>query len=231
MNNWHNLRSVFDDFLNIVVSAFSRDEENYMKLIWKYTKDEAELFSEWLADLVILMENWIPDSANKYDVLWSFYESHISLWHNWQFFTPEHITDFMSEIVWFDSIDPKDNNLDNNIKTVCDPCCWSWRLLLSHVKLSRKFWWKYYYYWSDIDKTCCLMAIINLFLNWANWEIYWMNALSFDIWEWRKFGFHKWLIPYLYKLDLTKEEVKETTEKIIQEQEKILKNYSQQSLF
>lgn len=213
ISNWHNIKTIFDDFLNLTISAFSQDELLYQSIISKYSNSEIELFATTLSDLIFLME-----SDLKHDVLWDFYEKHISLWHNWQFFTPQHICEFMAQATMVDNDD---------WKTVIDPCCWSGKMLLAHLKYSKH---KFYYYWSDIDRTCCLMSVINLFLNWANGEIYWMNALTHNIWEWWRFGF-KWFIPYLVKLDLEDKDVKETAKLVSEQQEIQLKKYDQQSLF
>lgn len=235
-NRWHSIAKSFSDFLELVVSSFSQDEEKYKEVSSKYNKDELELFTKALAELVLLMEQK-PD--NRIDILWEFYEKYISLGHNWQFFTPEVITDFMAQITcidgWYDTFCDENEkaSIKNKQKSVCDPCCGSGRMLLS---LSKRLWnnkRKYYYYWADLDRTCCLMCLINLFLNWVDWEIYHMNSLSFETYDAWAFWLKYWIIPYVVRMNLWTEIVKNKIEKIAREQKEMLqsKDLKQGSLF
>ena len=80
------------------------------------------------------------------DVLGDFFMEHLSFGRNGQFFTPEHLCDMMAMISM-----PADTN------HILDPACGSGRMLMASAKLHRygKF------YGADIDRTCCMMAVIN----------------------------------------------------------------------
>ena len=83
-----------------------------------------------------------------------------------QYFTPEHVTDFMAQI-----------NMGPDSKagqTVLDPACGSGRTLLSAAKINRFL----HFYGADLDPICCKMALYNMILNSLTGEIAHMNSLS-----------------------------------------------------
>ena len=71
-----------------------------------------------------------------------------------QFFTPEHVCDFMAQI-----INPKEYPTDKII-THCDPCCGSGRLLICEWKNADKYA-KNFFAAGDIDATSVNMCAMN----------------------------------------------------------------------
>jgi type I restriction-modification system DNA methylase subunit len=163
----HSYNSVFNDFLDIIICCLSnaKYEDDYLAIAKKYGKEKMEVLTELFAELVIQMDN---EGRGLVDVIGEFFQQHITKGQNGQFFTPQHITDFMSEIV-----------SGGNGQLIHDPACGSGRMLLSGAKSLGKF---NRFYGSDIDPTCCKMTTVNLCLNGLQGEIAWMNSLSFEHW-------------------------------------------------
>ena len=97
------------------------------------------------------------------DVLGEIYQAQITYGEHGQFFTPEHITDFMSNIIGKDT----KKSIEKVPETIMDPCCGSGRFLLSSAKANPNN----YFIGQDIDERCCKMAIINLWIHDLNGEI------------------------------------------------------------
>jgi hypothetical protein len=162
---------IFSDFLTLVVCAFSlgKEEEKYLSVIRKYNKQEANLFAEALAKLVIEMTG---DGAGLVDVLGSFFQERINFGRNGQFFSPQPICDMMTYMTG----PVKQGN------RILDPACGSGRMLLAAAKSNRNA----LFYGADVDENCAKMTVINLYLNCLYGEVAWMDSLSnkfYGAWE------------------------------------------------
>jgi len=165
--------TVFSDFLDISICALSASqyEEEYLTIVKRYKKEEIELFCELFARMVIIMDN---NGTGLTDCLGEFFQRHLTRGKHGQFFTPEHVADFMAAI-----INPEESN-----KRILDPACGSGRMLLSVAKINRNN----YFFGCDIDSTCCKMAAINLCLNGMMGEIAWMDSLGGAKYHWGGYG-------------------------------------------
>ena len=160
---------VFEDFLDICICCLSGQqyEEQYLEIIKKYKPETLNILSELFVEMVLLMDN---NGKGLKDCLGEFFQSNITRGNNGQFFTPDHICDFMASIT-MDAETTKE-------KTIMDPACGSGRMLLSAAKISRHN----YFFGADIDKRCSKMAAINLCLNGLTGEVAWMNSITFEHW-------------------------------------------------
>ncbi|MGP8215760.1 MAG: N-6 DNA methylase [Bacteroidia bacterium] len=180
--------AVFTDFLDMVICALSlgQYEEEYLEIVKRYKKEEVNLFCELLAQAAIIMDD---GGIGLKDCLGEFFQNHITRGRNGQFFTPEHICDFMAQI-----------NMDKETtvgKTILDPCCGSGRMLLSAAKVNRNN----YFYGADIDARCVKMTAINLCINALPGEVAWMNSLSGEHWGGYTIGYKNAVpIPVITKL-------------------------------
>lgn len=178
---WINMNTAFTNFLEIVIISIvnanpfiehddrrNQREERYKHLIW--IRKDKTIPMRMLSDLVNLMQE---HHQEKKDVLWEMYEKFISLWENWQFFTPPHIADFMALACWIDKSDYHDK--------VVDIACWSWKLLLWAMKNNPRI----KVYWVDIDRRCSMMACISCFFYGWCWEFFVWNTLINEYSEWR----------------------------------------------
>ena len=174
--------SVFNDFLDMCIYAFSRGkyEAEYLEIVKRYPKEKVNQLAELLSLLVLSMTgeiNSTETSENKYsagaqDILGELYEQRFSSSKSGQFFTPQPIADFMAIAICGDS-------KEFEHKTVCDPACGSGRMLLAAKKINpyNRF------YGADLDETCCKMAAINLFLNGVKGEIAHMNSITMEFYK------------------------------------------------
>lgn len=158
----HAVHNVFSDFLEITICALSMEqmEDRYHEITAKYAKDEVFTLREAFAALITEMDN---NGFGMKDVLGDFFMEHLSFGRNGQFFTPEPICDMIAMVT-----------APGNGSRVMDPACGSGRMLMSSAKLNRlgKF------YGADIDRTCCMMAVINFCLNGMIGEVAWMDSIS-----------------------------------------------------
>jgi type I restriction-modification system DNA methylase subunit len=175
----NDVHRVFQDFLSMCFCAFCTNpltrlsyyEDEYLSIIKKYDKHYQNLFSDMLTRLVLQMGNSITKGISK-DILGEVYQELFYKPRSGQFFTPEHITDFMASI----TCSPTEE-----MKSIIDLCCGSGRTLLSSARVIGK---NHLFYGIDIDYTCVQMTVINLFLNGIfNAEVMCANALKYD-------GFH-----------------------------------------
>jgi len=162
VSDCYGVHHVFPDFLEMAVYALSAGakEEHYLKIISKYKPDEVRLLADAFTSLVCEMDNY---GDGLKDCLGDFFMEHLSFGRNCQFFTPENICDMMAIIT----------NPCGAGKTVADCACGSGRTLMAAARISRLN----SFYGADIDRTCCLMAVINLCLNGMTGEVAWMDTL------------------------------------------------------
>ena len=109
-------------------------------------------------------------SEGYHDSLGDMFMERISNGANSQFFTPEHICDFMARIV------------DGTGESVCDPTCGSGRFLLKSLQQQREeHGLEPTLYGCDLDHRCVLMTLLNLCLNSGRGDVEWGNSLSLEI--------------------------------------------------
>jgi type I restriction-modification system DNA methylase subunit len=165
--------------------------DKYMEIIKKYSEGKiGERAIDHFANAFKLL---ITESReSKKDVLGEIFQAQITYGEHGQFFTPEHVSDFMSKIVMPEKC-PNDNSVpekevQSEPETIMDPCCGSGRFLLGAAKENPDN----YFIGQDIDERCCKMAAINLFIFDLNGEIRWGDSLANKInkcWIIRKGGF------------------------------------------
>jgi type I restriction-modification system DNA methylase subunit len=160
---------VFRDF--VTMSAISLHnavrkveslEAEYMSIVQRYKKEEALEIAGLLGILVSLLE------ASPRDVLGQLYMAlELGNSSTGQFFTPEHISEFMAQIVYDENL----ATLDKPFITVCEPACGAGGMVLAFVKVmlshghnpAKRVWVQA----QDIDRTAALMCYVQL----ALWNI------------------------------------------------------------
>ena len=175
LSDRHGVGHVFPDFLEMAVCALSlgAKEEHYHKIISKYQPNEVQMMASAFASLVEEMDN---DGSGLRDCLGDFFMEHLSFGRNGQFFTPQNICDMMAIIT----------GTSGEGQRVADCACGSGRTLMAAAKISRMN----SFYGADIDRTCCLMAVINLCLNGMVGEVAWMDSLCNRFYGGWKIGIH-----------------------------------------
>ncbi len=150
-------------------------EDEYMKIVKKYSEGEkGSRPVDYMAKAWGLLYKETVETRK--DILGEIYQAKITFGEHGQFFTPEHITDFMAEITGVEN------------ETVNDPCCGSGRLLISAGKRNGEARLS----GIDLDNRCAKMTALNMFMFDFNSVIYWGNSLSGEMnkkWITQKGGF------------------------------------------
>lgn len=225
----NNLSQVFNDFLMMVVCAFSleRMEPRYMEIAKRYDKEEMLRFADTLGEMVLEYEH-VGFDYGWDDIIGKLFEevnSSSQASNMGQFFTPKTICDLMARI-----------NDYGDGESIIDPTCGSGRNLIAHCRLKPGNRYKYFYTGSDLDERCVNMSVINFVMFGMKGVIIHMNALSLEIYK----GYRVYLPETgLGVMPLTKEQCKEylfsqKEEKKIQVPEiilpEIIKSYINQQL-
>ncbi len=136
-------------------------EKRYMDAIGKYSKEEAALFPELFATVVLAL-----DSNPEQDFLGSLFGK-LQLHNHWhgQFFTPYHIGSFMAKI---NVEDCKEQLKTKNMISVSDMCCGAGCLLISFANEMKNAKVNYQrriiFVAQDVDLVAGLMCYIQLSL-------------------------------------------------------------------
>jgi type I restriction-modification system DNA methylase subunit len=161
------LHSAFTELLDWALLPFRK---------WDNAEEQNQAFETYrthskVTQLVTLI-TLIGDLSEGFsDPIGELFMQAISNGHNGQYFTPEPICSMLSGMSIGENSEPG--------QTVCDCACGSGRMLLAAAKINRQF----KLYGSDIDNTCCKMALLNMLLNSLQGEITNMNALSNEFYK------------------------------------------------
>ncbi len=158
---------VFRDFLILSTCALAQPiyrsdelEQEYLETVNKYTKEQAEEFSQLLAFLIGAL------TEKHQDFLGQVYMSlNLGSATKGQFFTPYHVSQFMSEINFAET----ENKLkEQEFITLSDPCCGSAGMIIAFAETMLNKGYNYqnqlFVEVIDIDEMCFMMAYIQLSL-------------------------------------------------------------------
>jgi hypothetical protein len=149
----------FEDFLHMGVCALSggRMEEPYLAVVKKHSdgpvgKRGCDTLGQMFGAMVHAMEE---TRENMRDILGDLFQGAITYGEAGQYMTPEPITRLMAKLTAGDAAEDP-----SHVRSVCDPCCGSGRMLLSMAELNRH--WEFI--GQDVDLRCVRMTAINLAL-------------------------------------------------------------------
>ena len=182
----HNHRyTIFSDFVTLsaislhnAVNKLDHLEAEYMEIIGKYTKEEANSFAKLLAELINMLEE------EPKDVLGSLYmELNLSNNKTGQFFTPNHISELMAKISYDDDL----RELNKPFITLSEPACGAGGMVLAFSKVmlshnlnpAERLWVQCI----DIDRIAALMCYIQLSLWNIPAQVYVGNTLTLEFRE------------------------------------------------
>lgn len=158
---------VFRDFLTLSTCAMAQPfyrsdkiEQEYLETVNKYTKKQAEEFSQLLAFLIEALTEKHQDFLGQV-----YMQLNLGNSANGQFFTPYNISQFMAEI----NFSEVENNLkDQEFITLSDPCCGSAGMIIAFAETMKNKGYNYqnqlFVEVIDIDEMCFMMAYIQLSL-------------------------------------------------------------------
>lgn len=162
-----NYSEVFEDFLDMMINAFSFNHKiDLERLQKKYKLEERHKFGQLIYEIIKVMDKMITTDKDWYDPFGEFYMALVSSGKAsslGQFFTPAPVVTMMCQI-----LDTQSG------ETVNDPACGSGRFsLASHVISPGQF-----HVNQDLDYICCRMAALNFMLHGVNGIVINMNSLA-----------------------------------------------------
>lgn len=162
-----NIATVFRDFLILSTCALAQPfyrsdelEQEYLQTINTYTKEQAVNFSKLLALLIEALEEKHQDFLGQV-----FSNLNLGNSRKGQFFTPYHVSKFMSEI----NIGDIEHQLEEkDFVTLLEPCCGSGGMIIAYAETLKEKGYNYqhqlYVEAIDIDEICFMMTYVQLSL-------------------------------------------------------------------
>jgi len=184
---------IFYDFLEMGAIAVSNcvdlnqyeaREKQYMTVIHKYTSEHQKLFPELLAQLVLALDCEFQ-RGNFADVLGSlFHELELHNKFKGQFFTPQHICDFMGKIL----LNENDKAiLEQGYISVAEPACGSGAMVLGFANAVKECGYNHshqmFVFATDIDLKCVYMCYLQLALYGIPAMVVHGNSLTLEEWS------------------------------------------------
>lgn len=170
---------LFSDFLDLALAFLCNNPSEHQ---WKLSN--ATMADERKKTAFLEAYKAYGEAAENYhDPLGDAFMYRISHGQNGQFFTPEHICEFMAKI-----IEPQG-------ETINDPTCGSGRLLLAGLKIARENGEEPIIYANDLSYTCARMCLLNLLVNCARGEVSCGNSLLMDVANFRFFRIDRVMMP------------------------------------
>lgn len=170
---------LFDDFLEMSLAMLCNNPSEHQRKLLQSTLSDERKRTAFLTALSAYGEA----AENYHDPLGDAFMYRISHGQNGQFFTPEHVCDFMARV------------LDLQNETMTDPCCGSGRFMLAGLKVARENGQEPIIYANDLSYTCARMCLLNLLVNCARGEVSCGNSLLMDISNFRFFRIDRVMMP------------------------------------
>lgn len=161
------ISDVFRDFLTLSTCALAQPiyrsdelEQTYLETVNRYTKEQAEEFSQLLAFLIEALTEKHQDFLGQV-----YMQLNLGSTAKGQFFTPYHISQFMAEINFAET----ENKLkEQEFITLSDPCCGSAGMIIAFTETMKNKGYNYqnqlFVEVIDIDEMCFMVAYIQLSL-------------------------------------------------------------------
>lgn len=161
--------TVFNDWLDLMMFALQRDDEQYLEIVKRYKNDqtkgqrEIDYFCQAFAQLQIEMKKTNDDILGKVYMEWN-----QSTKLRGQFFTPKHVASMMAQM-----LQPSGK--------ILDPCCGSGILLIESIKtMDNEKLDDSVFVGQDIDLTCVKMCALNLMFFNVNGYVVWGDSLLME---------------------------------------------------
>ncbi len=177
---------VFQDFLTLstislanVVLQNDKLEKQYFEIIKRYKKPEK--LAELLTIITLALEEKITDFLGEVYMFGNFSEKKCG-----QFFTPYHISQFISEII-FDERIAKQTIEEQGFIKLSEPCCGSGGMILSFAETMLKYnlnpQKQMIFQGIDVDINCCRMSFIQTSLLGLTGEIIHGDTILLNCWQ------------------------------------------------
>ena len=191
----HPAYQIFQDWLELSAIAISNSvdlagyeerEKRYLELINQYNKEEQTALTELFATLVMTLNKEVENGGRPRDVLGEvFHGLELHNKYKGQFFTPNHICEFMGQAVIAGNTDEVINK--NGFVSVCEPCVGSGRLVIglasAFASHNHNYQTEMVVTACDIDIKCVHMAYLQLSLYGIPAKIIHGNSLTGEQWS------------------------------------------------
>jgi len=184
----HSPWTVFSDFVELYAISISNPvdkrqfdvrEERYLATIKRYTPDEQQKFPQMFAELVLALEREATDILGVI-----FHELNLHNHYKGQFFTPQHMCDFMAAMT-IDRID--DEVAERGYISLSEPACGSGVMILGAIRTMAKKGLNYqrqlFVEACDIDLKCVHMTYVQLALCGVPAVVLHGNTLTQEVWS------------------------------------------------
>ena len=192
----HSPWNIFSDFVELGALCIANScadkkteeweerEKRYLEIINKYDKDEQQHFPIMFADLVQALEYALTWENAPVDILGElFHELELHNQFKGQFFTPQHICDFMGAITLGDS---KADVERQGFVSCCEPACGSGAMVLGFARAMMEAELNYCTQLvveaTDIDLKCVHMTYLQLSLYGIPAIVIHGNTLTLEEW-------------------------------------------------
>lgn len=169
LHRGYNSYDIFNDWLDLMIFALQRDDEQYLEIVRKYKNSgkqgerEIDYFCKAFAHLQIEMKKENCDVLGEVYMQWN-----MSNKYRGQFFTPKHVASAIAHM-----LNPKGK--------ILDPCCGSGVLLIEAIKLmDNTSLEEAKIFGQDIDLTCVKMCALNLLFFNVNGFVIWGDSLMYE---------------------------------------------------
>jgi type I restriction enzyme M protein len=176
----HEPSRMFEDYLDLVLCCMSnqRQEERYLQVAKRYTRDELNTMAQLMAYHLLIHEHQVRTNAiGWYDMLGDIYmelSSRSKASRMGQFFTPVELCTVIARIT-FDGQPEQAAG-----KSILDPAAGSGRMLLAAHALQPKV---SLVAAADLDPICAKMCALNFWLHGIRGEVACMDSLRLS-WNW-----------------------------------------------
>lgn len=170
---------LFNDFMETALGMLCNNPSEHQRgLLQKTFSDETRK-----AAFLEALKAYGEAAEGYHDPLGEMFMLRISHGQNGQFFTPEHVCEFMAAI------------MEPHGETLNDPCCGSGRLMLAGLKIAREGGNEPIIFANDLSYTCSQMCLMNLLFNSARGEVSCGDALRMDVANFRYFHIDRVMMP------------------------------------
>ena len=192
----HSTWKVFSDFVELSALAIANSadkktdiwearEKQYLEIIGKYSPDEQKLFPELFAYLVEALTYSLTWSNAPVDILGEiFHELELHNQYKGQFFTPQHICDFMGKIALGDSTEQVEKY---GYIGLAEPACGSGAMVLGFagamLEAELNYCTQLVVEATDIDLKCVHMCYLQLALYGIPAVVIHGNTLTMERWS------------------------------------------------
>ena len=207
----HSAWNVFSDFIELSALSIANSadkktevwearEKQYLETIGKYSPDEQKLFPTMFADLVDALTYSLTWENAPTDILGEiFHELELHNQYKGQFFTPQHICNFMGAIALGDS---KGQIEEHGYIGMAEPACGSGAMVFglawAMMEAELNYCTQLVVEATDIDLKCVHMCYLQLALygipaivihgntlTLEKWSVWYTPVFIFHVWAWK----------------------------------------------